>query len=178
METTHVAIPGNVAAHPATVVRSATAVSGAATTAAAAPKESFEQKVEGDFKHVLSWITGAGKVALQDVIQYTPDAEEIAAILLPGYKTLEASIGNMVVQGCQLLLTGIISAQQKYASDASATGAQKSQDVLTSVGGTVQSILGLAGVGQASEDFVQKLINAIVDILKVRPAPTTAAVAA
>jgi hypothetical protein len=171
MTTAAVAVPGSLLTHAATTTATP------AKPASASTSHNPLTSIEHGFEHVMSWITGAGKVALADIIQYTPDAEELATILLPEYKTLETGVGNMVVQGCQLLLTGVINAQQKYASDANATGAQKSSDVLTSVGGTVQSILGLAQVGQASETYVQKLIDAIVAILKVRPAPTTTAAA-
>ena len=159
----------------APAISGATAVHATATEPVKAqPQESTLQKVEGGFVHVMQWITGAGKVALSDIIAYTPDAVDIAEMLLPAYKQLESGIGQMVVQACQLLLTGIVNAQQKYAADANVPGAQKSQDVLLSVGGTVISILGLAKIGSATQSFVQGLIDAIVAILKVRPAPAAA----
>ncbi len=100
-------------------------------------------------------------------VEYGVPVERLVGLLFPaaGPAMVALSDATTLIQNAVLLV------EQKYAGNGMqhGTGDQKLQEVLLLSGNAVTSLLGKAGV-TASNDYVSKLISAVVAILNVQPA--------
>jgi hypothetical protein len=114
--------------------------------------------------------------ALSEVEKYLPEASVLALAIFPAQTAAITGVVNSV----GLIQKAVVTVEQKMAAGAAATGtgAQKAADVLTIVTPTVTQLLQAEGL-TVDAPYIQKLTNAIVDILNVQtiaPAgPTPAA---
>jgi hypothetical protein len=110
--------------------------------------KSFLTKVGEDFKKALPWVEGVGEAAV--------------ATFLPA---LAPAINTTI--------NTIIAVEQKYAAlgQQNGTGAQKLQDVLTITQPLIAQMLKDAGKPNDTA-AVTKVINELVDILNMAPAPS------
>jgi hypothetical protein len=127
---------------------------------------------------VISFMEALEKPTLtvvNDIIQYTPDAVKIANVLLPEYAVLEDAAGAGVVDSMTLLKNGIMLVQQKYATapKGQATNDAKKAEVMTTFAPAVITMLGAAGVKNATTTRVGNMVDAIVQMLNSNVVPTS-----
>ena len=114
-----------------------------------------------DFAKGLAW-----------AVQYAVPVEKLVALLFP----TAAPAATTLVCATTLIQNAVLEVEQKYAASGaqSGTGAQKLAEVLTLAGSAVTTLLTQANV-DASSDYVQSLISAVVAILNVQTMPTLTA---
>lgn len=124
------------------------------------------------FVSVMDTIGHDIKVAWTDVVKYLPAASTLATVIFPA----EAAPIAGVVDAIGLIQQSVATVEQKFAAAgaASGTGAQKLAQVLSIVSPTVTALLEKASVA-VDQGFVEKLVNAVVAILNVLPAPASVA---
>lgn len=120
-----------------------------------------------DFEKGLVW-----------AIKYAIPVEKLIGLIFPA--ALPAT--TEVVDATTLIQNAILLVEQKYAASGaqSGTGAQKSAEVLALTEQAVTSLLTKAGVTNATTDYIQSIISAVVALLNVQGfvAPVAPAAAA
>ena len=108
---------------------------------------------------------------LKFALTYAVPVERLVALLFPATSPAIAAL----VDATTLIQNAVLLVEQKYAASgaASGTGAEKLAEVLLLVSNAVIGLLAKAGI-TASNDYVTKLISAVVAILNVQPVATTA----
>jgi hypothetical protein len=102
---------------------------------------------------------------LTDVEKYLPEASVLAQAIFPAQTAAITGVVNSVA----LIQKAVVLAEQKMAAggQATGTGMQKSADVLSTVEPVVTQLLQAEGL-TVDAPYIQKLTNAIVDILNVQ----------
>jgi hypothetical protein len=102
-------------------------------------------------------------------VQYMVPVEKLVGLLFPAAAPEMTELADATT----LIQNAVVEVEQKYAAAGkqSGTGAQKSAEVLTLVGQAVSDLLTKAGVTNASNDYIQSLISAVVGILNVQMLP-------
>ncbi len=113
-----------------------------------------------DFAKGLKW-----------AVQYSLPVERLVALLFPA----AAPAVTAIAAATTLIQNAVLLVEQKYAAsgEQTGTGAQKLGEVMTLAGDAVAALLGHAGIA-ATPDYVQSLISAVVAVLNVQPAMTSA----
>ena len=114
-----------------------------------------------DFAKGLAW-----------AVKYAVPVEKLVALLFPAATPAATTLACATT----LIQNAVLEVEQKYAASGaqSGTGAQKLAEVLTLAGSAVTTLLTQANV-DASPDYVQSLISAVVAILNVQTMPTLTA---
>ena len=114
-----------------------------------------------DFAKGLAW-----------AVKYAVPVEKLVALLFPAATPAATTLACATT----LIQNAVLEVEQKYAASGmqSGTGTQKLAEVLTLAGSAVTTLLTQANV-DASSDYVQSLICAVVAILNVQTMPTTTA---
>jgi|ERR1700674_111568 len=104
-------------------------------------------------------------LVLTEVEKYLPKAAVLAEAIFPAQTAVITGVVNSVA----LIQKAVVLAEQKMAAggQASGTGLQKSADVLSTVEPVVTQLLKAEGL-TVDTAYIQKLTNAIVDILNVQ----------
>lgn len=109
---------------------------------------------------------------LQWAITYAIPIEKLVAVIWPAATpvAVETTAALTLIQNAVLLV------EQKYAASGvqNGTGAQKSAEVLTLTEQAVTQLLISSGLTNVDSTYIQSLINAVVAILNVTPAPAAA----
>lgn len=113
-----------------------------------------------DFAKGLKW-----------AVQYSLPVERLVALLFPA----AAPAVTAIAAATTLIQNAVLLVEQKYAAagEQTGTGAQKLGEVMTLAGDAVAALLGHAGIA-ATPDYLQSLISAVVAVLNVQPAMTSA----
>lgn len=114
-----------------------------------------------------------GEDVLKDfeiVVQYLPDAAAVAGLIFPS----ETAPIAATVTSVDLIQKAVATVEQKFAAVnlASGTGTQKAATVLSIVGPAVTQLLASEGITY-NQTQISNLIDAVVAILKVTPAPAS-----
>jgi hypothetical protein len=128
----------------------------------------------------LSLLSAIGKFfekGLTFIVQYLPGAATLASLIFPPAAAPLAE----AVSVATLLQNAVAMAEQKYAAAGvqSGTGAQKLAEVLEVSSAAVTTLLAQPAVAKALNDagivvdssYITSLVNAVVAILNVQPAP-------
>jgi membrane-associated protease RseP (regulator of RpoE activity) len=109
---------------------------------------------------------------LKFAITYAVPVEKLVAILFPASAPAVATLAGATT----LIQNAVLLVEQKFAAanQQTGTGQQKLDEVLTLTQATVTQLLATAGI-TANTAYVTSLINAVVAILNVQPAPAVAA---
>lgn len=116
--------------------------------------------------------------ALSFVEKYLPEVAVLVETLFPG----QTAVADGIVNSVSLIQKAVVTIEQKMAAGGAAagTGTQKLADVVSIVSPTVTQLLTAEGL-KVDTAYIQKLTNAVVDILNVQaatvpvaPAPATA----
>ena len=107
------------------------------------------------------------KKAWTDVVPYLPAASALASLLFPG----SAQVAG-VVNSVSLIEQAVTVVEQKFvaAGSPSGSGAQKLAQVLSIVTPTVTQLLAQEGIA-VNQTQVTNIVNAVVAVLNVSPAP-------
>ena len=110
-----------------------------------------------DFAKGLKW-----------AVTYAVPVEKLVALLFP----VAGPAVTILADATTLIQNAVILVEQKYAASGvqSGTGTQKLAEFMTLAGEAVAQLLGKAGVN-ASPDYVQSLVSAVVAILNAQPMP-------
>jgi hypothetical protein len=105
---------------------------------------------------------------------YAVPVEKLAALLFPSIAPEMATVASAT----GLIQNAVLLVEQKYAASgvASGSGPQKLAEVVLLAGSAVTSLLEQAGI-KADSSYIESLISAVVGILNVQGATTTAAAA-
>lgn len=119
----------------------------------------------------LGFLEAVGKGFLKGLewaVTYAIPIEKLVGLLFPA----AAPATQELADATQLIQSAVLQVEQKYAAAGlqNGTGAQKSAEVLTLVGQTVTNLLAKVGI-KADAAYIQSLINAVVALLNVQPAP-------
>jgi membrane-associated protease RseP (regulator of RpoE activity) len=108
---------------------------------------------------------------LKFAITYAVPVEKLVALLFPVSAPAVATLLNATT----LIQDAVMLVEQKFAAanQQTGTGPQKLDEVLTLTQATVTQLLATAGI-TANTAYVTSLINAVVAILNVQPAPAAA----
>ncbi len=125
----------------------------------------------------LGVLTAVGKdfaKGLKYATQYAVPVEKLVGLLFPASAPAmgAAADATMLIQNAVLLV------EQKYAASGvqNGTGEQKLAEVMLLAGDAVVTLLAKAGI-EATADYVQVLVSAVVAILNAQPMPANAAAA-
>lgn len=118
---------------------------------------SFLETVGKDFMKGLNWF-----------LTYAVPVESLVKLLFPAATKDVTAIQN----AAQFIQTAVMQVEQKYAAlgTQNGTGAQKLAEVLSLTQAVVTQQLAAAGIA-ATPAYITSLINAVVAILNVNPAP-------
>ena len=127
------------------------------------------------FTGVLEAIGKDFAKGLKWAVQYALPVEKLVALLFPA----AAPAATALADATTLIQNAVVLVEQKYAASGvqSGTGTQKLAEVMTLAGQAVTSLLAKAGVSNATSDYVESLVSAVVAILNVQPAPAATAAA-
>ena len=117
------------------------------------------------FLTVMQAIGKDAKIVFTEVTKYLPEAATLAKLLFPAQSASVAGVVNAV----GLIQQAVAIIEQKYAAlgAATGTGAQKLAEALTIVSPTVTQLLSAERV-PVNQDYIQKVVNAVVAILNVQ----------
>ena len=123
------------------------------------------------FISVLEKIGKEFAKGLTFAVSYAVPVEKLAALLFPSAAPELAG----VVSATTLIQNAVLMVEQKYtaAGVQKGTGTQKLAEVMQLAGDAVTSLLTASGI-KADNDYIQKLVSAVVSILNVQAAPATA----
>ena len=112
-----------------------------------------------DFAKGLKW-----------AVQYALPVEKLVGLLFPA----AAPAVTAVADATTLIQNAVLLVEQKFAASGvqSGTGTQKLAEVMTLAGDTVAGLLKEAGMN-ATPDYIESLVSAVVAVLNVRPATVT-----
>ncbi len=121
----------------------------------------------------LGFLEAIGKdfvKGLKFALTYAIPVESLVALLFP----TTAPVMSAAEDATTLIQNSVIAVEQKFAAAGmqSGTGPQKLADVLTLSQGAVTTLLTQAGI-KADPEYVTNLVNAVVAILNVQPAPAS-----
>ena len=122
------------------------------------------------FLTVMQAIGKDAKIVFTEVVKYLPEAATLAKLLFPVQSASVAGVVNAV----GLIQEAVAVIEQKYAAlgAATGTGAQKLAEALAIVSPTVTQLLTAEGV-PVNQDYIQKIVNAVVAILNVQMTPVS-----
>jgi hypothetical protein len=108
---------------------------------------------------------------LSFAVQYAVPVEKLAGLIFPA----AAPLANGVADATALIQNAVLLVEQKYAASGvqSGTGPQKLAEVLLLSSDAVTSLLAKAGIA-SSNDYITKLVSAVVAILNVQAMPAMA----
>ena len=111
-------------------------------------------------------------VGWAEVVKYLPEVSALASLLFPGAAGTTAA----VVSSVNLIQQAVVTVEQKFAAQGAPTGTgpQKLAQVTAIVGPAVTSLLAQEKI-EISTTQINGIINAVVAVLNVQPAPATAA---
>ena len=115
------------------------------------------EAVGKDFAKGLKW-----------AVTYAVPIEKLTALLFPGAAPVLAEVADATT----LIQNAVLLVEQKYAASGvqSGTGAEKLAEVMMLAGEAVTELLSKTGIA-ATAAYVERLVNAVVAILNVQPAP-------
>ncbi len=119
-------------------------------------------------------LTAVGKdfaKGLKFAVQYAVPVEKLVGLMFPG----SAPAMGAAADATALIQNAVLVVEQKYAASGaqSGTGAQKLAEVMLLAGDAVSTLLAKAGI-DATADYVQLLVSAVVAILNAQPMPAGA----
>lgn len=127
------------------------------------------------FVSVMETIGKGFAKGLKWAVEYAVPVEKLVGLLFPA----AAPVANEVADATSLIQTAVLLVEQKYAASGvqSGTGAQKLGEVLLLTEQSVTALLAKAGI-TADSSYIESVISAVVAILNVQGASSTAPVAA
>lgn len=133
------------------------------------------ERIPVSFIGVLDAIGKGFAKGLGWAVEYAVPVERLVALLFPSIAPEASTLANATA----LIQTAVLEVEQKYAAAGkqSGSGSQKLGDVLLMVQPVVQQLLQQAGIN-AQTGYIESLVNAVVAILNVQTAPSTAQPAA
>lgn len=122
----------------------------------------------------LGVLTAVGKdfaKGLKYATQYAVPVEKLVGLLFPA----SAPAMGAAADATTLIQNAVLLVEQKYAASGvqSGTGEQKLVEVMLLAGDAVATLLAKAGI-EATADYVQALVSAVVAILNTQPMPVSA----
>lgn len=111
------------------------------------------------------------KVVWADVVKYLPAASAIASLIFPAQAAAIAGVVNSV----DLIQQAVATVEQKFAAagNPTGTGPEKLAQVLSIVTPTVTQLLAAEGLNYNTTQ-ITNIVNIVVGILNINPAPAAA----
>lgn len=124
---------------------------------------------------VVRFLEAAGKdfaKGLAFAVKEAPAVDKLAAVIFPSSVAVTAPATTAL----KLLQNSVVAIEQKYAASGvqSGTGEQKTAEVLALAGPAATSLLTAAGVPAVDDSYIGSIVDAIVGVLNVTPAATSA----